>query len=141
VTVFLDANIILALSQTAQWGRVKPGVIDLVVPDVVEAEVTSPGARTRHAADVAAYEAAKQAGQFRVVTLVAGTPEYGAYLGFRGARISQRGNQGEDACVALAMFAPGSIVCTNDRSGANRALAALGDPARVWSLADLLAHL
>ena len=100
-----------------------------IVPDVVDEEMQK--GQVKYNDQYARYVAAVASGLLEIRVLV-GTPAYGEYLRLRRTRTSPGHNRGEDACVALAITIPGSVVYTNETRVA-KARSELGDSSRVRS--------
>jgi hypothetical protein len=131
-----DASVLVLLAQRDDFAALTLADEPRYVPDVVDDELGAGAAR--HPEHHARYVAAKADGLVLVEELGVGSAVYAAYLRLRASRTSPARNRGEDACVALALTLPGSILYMDDARAANRARDELGDPARVLSSAELL---
>lgn len=123
----LDANVLVELAQTDRLEELRVLPTPRVVPDIVDEEMQQ--GKARYPEQYARYAAALANGVLEVRVLL-GTTAYDEYLQLRRIRTSPAHNRGEDACVALAITIPGSVVYTNETRVAKACLA-LGDPARV----------
>jgi predicted nucleic acid-binding protein len=132
-----DTSVLVLLAQRDAFGALAPAAEPRYVPDAVDEELAKGAAR--HPEHHARYVAAKRAGLLHVQELAVGSTAYAEFLRLRAARTSPARNRGEDACVALALTLPGSILYVDDERAANRARDELQDVARVLSSADLLA--
>ena len=125
----LDTSVLVELARQGRFELLRVLGEPRLVPDIVDAELGS--GKDRHPEHHARYARALAEGLMSVVAMQPGESAYDEYLRLRLARTSPARNRGEDACVALAITLPGSIVFTNDDRGAKRARIELGDPARV----------
>ena len=125
----LDASVLVELARRDRFELLRARDSPRLVPDIVDEELRK--GRDKHPEHHARYAKAVAEGLISVVALSPGEAAYAEYLRLRSARTSPARNRGEDACVALAITQPGSIVLTNDDRGARRARVELGDPARV----------
>jgi len=129
-----DTSVLVLLAQRDSFSVLARLALPAIVPDIIETEEILPAA-AKHPEHVQRYQLAKQSGLFRLEPLLGAA--YGDYLRLRKRRSSPARNRGEDACVALALLYPGSVIYLDDDRGANRARDELGDPARVKTSADL----
>ena len=123
----IDANVLVELAQGDRLGELRVLDEPRLVPDIVDEEMQK--GQIKYADQYARYVAAVASGLLEIRVLV-GTPAYGEYLRLRRARTSPGHNRGEDACIALAITIPGSVVYTNETKVA-KARSELGDSARV----------
>ena len=123
----LDANVLVELAQTDRLEELRALPTPRIVPDIVDEEMQQ--GRVRYPEKYARYAAALANGLLEVRVLL-GAPAYDEYLRLRRTRTSPGHNRGEDACIALAITIPGSVVYTNETRVAKACLE-LGDPARV----------
>ncbi len=127
----LDASVLVELAGHDRFELLRGIDAPRLVPDIVDAELMA--GQAKHPVQHARYAQAIAAGLITIEPLLPGGPAYTAYLRLRATRTSPARNRGEDACVALALTLPGSIVFTNDHRGASRARTELGDSTRVRS--------
>ena len=135
----VDANVIVTLCQRGALEALARGNPPFWVPEQVDDELTA--RPDKYPAQVQQYEAAKAQGLIVVMPVTPGSPEYSEYDRLRRKRGNVARNRGEDACVALALIHPGTLVCTGDANGLNRATMELGGAARVKNREELLALL
>ena len=123
----IDANVLVELAQSDQLEELRVLHEPRLVPDIVDEEMQQ--GQVKYADQYARYVAAVASGLLEIRVLV-GTPAYGEYLRLRRTRTSPGHNRGEDACVALAITIPGSVVYTNETK-VTKARSELGDSSRV----------
>jgi len=127
VASIIDANVLVELAQSDRLEELRVLNEPRLVPDIVDEEMQK--GQVKYADQYARYAAAVASGLLEVRVLV-GTPAYGEYLRLRKSRTSPGHNRGEDACIALAITIPGSVVYTNETKVA-KARSELGDASRV----------
>lgn len=127
----LDSSVLVELAglDRLQLLETLPG--PRLVPDIVDGELAA--GKAKHPEQHARYARAVSDGLVQVVRILPGEQAYAEYLRIRSTRSSPMRNRGEDACVALALTLPGSIVLVNDHRGAAKARTELGDATRVLS--------
>lgn len=123
----IDANVLVELAQNDRLDALRALGEPRLVPDIVDEEMQK--GKVKYADQYARYAAAVASGLVEVCALI-GTAAYDEYLRLRKTRTSPGHNRGEDACVALAITIPGSVVYTNETKIA-KAKSELGDPSRV----------
>jgi predicted nucleic acid-binding protein len=134
----LDSSVLVTLAHRDAFATLSSLAGPALVPDIVDDELS--GGAKKHPVDHGRYQAARDAGLFRIEPLKIGTAAYAEYLRLRKLRVSPARNRGEDACIALALTLPGSHIYVDDSSAANRARTELKDPTRIVSSAQLLSR-
>lgn len=126
----IDANVLVELAQSDRLEELRVLDEPRLVPDIVDEEMQK--GQVKYADQYARYAAAvaSVASGLLEVRVLVGTPAYSEYLRLRRTRTSPGHNRGEDACIALAIIIPGSVVYTNETKVA-KARSELGDPSRV----------
>ena len=125
----IDANVLVELAQNDRLEELRVLDEPRLVPDIVDDEMQK--GQVKYAVQYARYAAAVASGLLEVRVLI-GTLAYDEYLRLRRTRTSPGHNRGEDACIALAITVPGSVVYTNETRVA-KAKTELGAPSRVRS--------
>lgn len=128
-TCILDSSVLVELAGQDRFQLLHGIAGSRLVPDIVDGELAA--GQARHPQQFARYMQAVAEGLVTVVPIQPGTQAYAEYLRLRSTRTNPARNRGEDACVALALTLPGSIVLVNDHRGASRARTELGDATRV----------
>lgn len=128
-TWILDSSVLVELAGQDRFQLLHGMAGSRLVPDIVDGELAA--GQAKHPQQFARYTQAVAEGLITIVPIQPGSQAYAEYLRLRSTRKSPARNRGEDACVALALTLPGSIVLVNDHRGAARARMELGDATRV----------
>jgi hypothetical protein len=134
----LDANVIVTLCQRGELKALAKGPHPFWVPEQVDDELTA--YPDKYPDQQRQYEASLAQGLIVIIDLPPGSAEHHEYLRLRRNRGNSARDQGEDACVAVALVRADSLVCTGDTQGAKRARQELGS-SRVRTREELLALL